>query len=116
VSLTAGEVALILPTLLPQRATVYTDDGSGAYATAVATDLACRVLSVSAGGAATRGQRAELLATRRLVFDPDYAMPDDVQVLVDGVRYDPTEGTFRPYQAGPVVVKAVDMVVVAVES
>lgn len=114
-SLTAGEVAAVLDTLLPQRATVwgYTS-ASGAYATSLQTNLKCRVQHVRGGQ--TQGQRAELLAVRSILFDPAYAMADDVQVEVDGVRYDPVEGTFQERKLGASVVKSVDAVAVKVES
>ena len=114
-TLTAGEVRLLLPTMLPQRATVYGyTSGSGTYDTVLASDVRCRVLHVSGGQ--TQGQRAEMLALRSILFDPAYAMPDDVHVAVDGVRYDPVEGTFRHLKDGVGVVRAVDAVVVKDET
>lgn len=114
-TLTAGEVRLLLPTLLPQRATVYGyTSGSGTFATVLASDLRCRVQHVSGGQ--TQGQRAELFALRSILFDPAYAMPEDAIVEVEGVRYDPIEGTFRHLKDGASVVRVVDAVVVRDET
>lgn len=115
-SLTAGEVAGLLSVVLPDRGVVYTADPVTSLYTVVAVpDLACRVLHIVSVGQ-TQGQRAELAMLRRILFDPDYAMPDDVQVEINGTRYDPLEATFAHLRAGVGVVRRVDAVVVVTET
>lgn len=53
----------------------------------VKTGLACSLHHISEVGAATGVDRAELLARRRLLWDPTYAMPEEAQVEVDGERW-----------------------------
>lgn len=107
--MTAGEVSTLLPTLLPQRATVYGyTTASGTFATVTITDLRCRIQTLRGGQ--TQGQRADLLATRSLLYDAAYPIPDGARVLIEGVWYDPIEGTDRPLTNGVDVIRAVDMV------
>lgn len=53
----------------------------------VKTSLACGLFHISEVGAATGVDRAELLARRRLLWDPSYTMPEEAQVEIDGKRW-----------------------------
>lgn len=35
---------------------------------------------------------------RNLIFDPDYMMPENCQVEVDDIRWQPSAGTFGAYR------------------
>lgn len=76
-----------------QLATVYTPGSGGDYTVTARSNLACRLALVSAESAAGGAERAELLRMRRLLWDVDYALPDDCQVEVDGQRWNPQVGT-----------------------
>ncbi len=61
--------------------------------------LACRLTNVPTITRIERQiVRAELAAEKILLFDPDYAMAEGVQIDVDGVRYQPIRGTFSVYR------------------
>lgn len=68
-----------------KTATVYApaDD----FQAAVKTGLKCSLHHISEVGAATGVDRAELLARRRLLWDPSYTMPEEAQVEIDGQRW-----------------------------
>jgi hypothetical protein len=60
--------------------------------------LACRLIHVNVQPAATSGDRAELAAIRDMIFDPAYTMPEQCQVVVDGITWGPVPGTFGAFR------------------
>lgn len=90
--------------VLTMRATVYTRTANtGPYNVAARTGLACRLDTVNVQPAATGAQRADLAALRTLMWDVDYALPDQgVQIEVTapayyaGQRWNVQAGTRRP--------------------
>lgn len=84
---------------LDQIATVYTENAStGRYTDLANSGLACRLMHLNLQPAATSSDRAEFAAMRDMMFDPDYAMPEQCQVEVDGVRWQPRPGTFGAFR------------------
>lgn len=96
---------------LDQRATVY-GEGPSTYDQVLRANLACRLAHISAGGASSTSQRGELLSMRRLIWDPSYVMPENVQIDVGGTRWQVTAGTFGAYRgpSGQVAYRAADVV------
>jgi hypothetical protein len=94
-----------LPTsLLDRRADVYAEADD--FQAPVKTGLVCRLGNIDPNGAATGNERSQLLALRRLVWTPDYVMPEGAQVLVDGVRWNTMRGSFAAVDGatqGPVL-------------
>lgn len=86
-----------MATGLRDRATVYIPNGgNGVYDVVVKENLRCKIKHISGGD--TLMDRAELAAIRRLVWDFDYLMPEDCEVLIRGQRWNPqpnTMGSFR---------------------
>jgi len=81
---------------LIDRATVYTPDPTTGRFTVVATSgLRCRLAHVSGEAGASRLERAELAALRNLIWEPGYVMPEEARVLIDGVTYALTPGTYK---------------------
>jgi hypothetical protein len=103
-----------LPTiLLDKTCDIYTEAAGGDWATVAQADLPCRLGIVSAKGAGSAPERAELTAIRRLVWGPDYDMPERCQVEVDGIRYNPVPGSFTAPTwpgSGAVVYRSCDLV------
>lgn len=64
------------------------------FQAAVKTDLLCGLFHVSETGASAGSDRAELMATRRLLWDPAYTMPEGSQVEIEGVRWQTPRGGF----------------------
>lgn len=78
---------------LDQIATVYTPSVStGVYTVLAKSGLACRLALTSVSGD-MGPSRAEDDGTRRLLWDPDYTMPEEAQVEVDGERWNIRAGT-----------------------
>lgn len=96
---------------LVQVATVY-GEGVSTFDQVLKTDLACRLSHVNAERAGTLADRAELLATRRLLWGPEYVMPEGAQVDVDGIRWQIVAGTYAAMRGpnGQVVYRAADAV------
>ena len=86
---------------LRQRMTVY-GEGSGAFTTVVASDIACRLTHLPAQqlGGVDVVDRAALLARRVLLFDPAYTLPEPAVVAVDGHRWNVESGTIA-HLVGP---------------
>lgn len=85
-----------LPTnFFRDTATVYGRNGSGAWATAVKSSLACRLEVPLIQPSATGPQREELADMRDLKWDPTYVMPEVAQIEIDSVRWNVMAGTFR---------------------
>lgn len=82
-------------TLMPQTASVYTEDPTdGDYSVLATASLRCQLAHVSSGAARTAPDRAELAALRVLFFDPAYTLPSDhCQVEVRGQRWTVIAGT-----------------------
>lgn len=79
---------------LDQTATVYTPHATtGAYTVIAKSGLKCRLAYVEQGGSAIGGERSEIGTKRRLLWEEDYTMPDNAQVLVDGQRWNVKDGT-----------------------
>lgn len=69
---------------LDQTATVYTPNGTdGQYTVSAKTGLKCRLALTSVSGD-MGPNRAEADGTRRLLWGPDYVMPEEAQVEVAG--------------------------------
>ncbi len=103
--------SLLPASVLDETAAVYTEDASGAFNVLARADLACRLGHVSARGASGAVERAELVATRRLVWPADYVMPERCQIEIDGQRWNPVHGSFAaPTVAGRVAYRACDVV------
>jgi hypothetical protein len=101
--------------LFPQRGTVYAyDDATNSYSAVLKSDLAVRVSHVRGGQ--SRALRAELAAVRSLLWEPGYELPRDARVVVDGVTYDPVEGTWQRLPSDHPIVRRCDAVVVEVET
>jgi hypothetical protein len=65
----------------------------GAYTVAGPT-FACRLAHQRAGSTATPLDRAELAATRRLIWEPGVPLPAECEVVDgDGQRWRPVDGT-----------------------
>lgn len=82
--------------ILLELGTVWGEDSvTGRYTVLLKRDLACRLV-IPAGLEASSGDaRAEMVAQRDLWFDPAYDMPEQCQVEVDGVRWQPQPGSFH---------------------
>lgn len=78
---------------LDQTCTVYTPDPTtGEYTVTATAGLACRLALV--GGTGDMGpSRSEIPGARRLMWGPDYVMPETAQVAVDGERWNIQAGT-----------------------
>jgi hypothetical protein len=79
---------------LDQTAVVYTPNlTTGAYDVVANAALDCRLthssISTDMGPA-----REEQTGARRMLWGPDYVMPETAQVEVDGVRWNVQAGTF----------------------
>jgi hypothetical protein len=96
---------------LDQRATVYAE-GTSRFDQVLKTDLHCRLAHVNARNASNATERAELMALRRLLWDPSYVMPEAVQLLIGGDRWQPVPGTFAAPRgpSGQVAYRAADAV------
>ena len=69
---------------------------SGGYDTLVQSALLCRVVFYRR--LAHEDARAELTGLRNLIFDAGYAMPEECQLDILGVRWQPRPGTFMLYR------------------
>jgi hypothetical protein len=96
--------------LMTQTATVYTPGSGGKFTAVARRDLPCRLVQPRSTGATAAG-RAELMADRDLWWDPDVVLPEQCQILVDGVRWQPVAGTFASLGDGVVVVARRAMVI-----
>jgi hypothetical protein len=110
--LTPGAIAIARTTYMQtmtQRGDVYTRGAIGRYDLLLKAGLACKLTHISATGAGD--QRALLLATRRLIWDPAYVMPENTQVVIDGINWRAARGTFATYQAedGTALYRACDV-------
>lgn len=86
---------------LDQLATVFTETvATGLYQTVEKSNLKCRLAHVNMRPAPGGNERAELAAIRDMMFDPDYVMPENCQLDVDGVRWQPVAGSFGAFR-GP---------------
>ncbi len=84
---------------LDQVGTVYTEAAtSGRYTVLAKSNLACRLIHMPLRHVTTGSDRAKLAGMRNLMFDPEYIMPEECQVEVDGVRWQPKPGTFGAYR------------------
>lgn len=73
---------------LDQRATVYTADGSGDYTVTAKSNLPCRLIVQGVRSAeAPADERADPARNTFLMWGPDYTMPSNAQVAIDGQRY-----------------------------
>lgn len=92
-------LSMILDTALDQRANVYTGaSGTGRYTVLAKSNLSCRLMHLNIRLVPTAIDRAELSAMRDMMFDPDYVMPEQCQVEVDGIRWQPKPGTFGAFR------------------
>jgi hypothetical protein len=102
-------VAAIVPPGVPLFAgdcRAFTPDGAtGAY-TVPGPTFRCRLAHPRTGAGTTVLDRAELAATRRLIWDPAVALAPDCEVLdPDGARWRPVAGTLallRDWTGAPV--------------
>lgn len=88
--------AMALPAgLLDKTATILVPNGTtGAYDVVDRADLPVALRHVGANSAPGGSERAELLLLRRLVWAPDYAMPDEAQVEIDARRWQVLPGSY----------------------
>ena len=95
---------------LDQRATVYGRGADGAHSAVLAQDLPVRLASPASEGSAT--ERAELAATRRLLYGPEPALPEGCEVEVDGERWTAVRGTQARWRGptGDVVYQTCELV------
>ncbi len=77
---------------LVDTAVVYTPTATG-YTDVANAALPCRLALVATDTAATGQDRTELASTRRLLWGPDYLMPENAQIEVDGERWNVRPGT-----------------------
>ena len=97
--------------LLDSLATVYTQGVGGGYTVSAKTNLAARLSTVSAKGATSAPDRAELAAVRQLFWDPSYTMPTYCQVEIGGVRWNVVPNTIAaPTKGGVVIYCSCDVV------
>lgn len=91
--------------ILTMRCTVYQrTGGAGTYNNAVRTDLACRLDTLSAlSPLRANPERADVAALRTLMYDVDYALPDQgTQIEITnipiyaGQRFNVQANTSRP--------------------
>lgn len=80
--------------------TVLSRGAGGHYDVTVKTGLKCRLAHVSLRPAASSTDRSDLAMERRLLWEPDYAMPDGCMVQVDGSTWRVVRGTIGRY-TGP---------------
>lgn len=78
---------------LDQTANVYTPGTNGDYTVLAKPGLACRLAYIEQGGSDIGGERADTGSRRRLLWDEDYAMPDNAQIEVEGKRWNVLAGT-----------------------
>lgn len=84
---------------LDQEATIYTENAnSGRYTTVANPSLKCRLMHIPLNRAQSATSRAELAGNRHMMFDAAYVMDERAQVEVDGVRWQPTPGTFSTFR------------------
>jgi hypothetical protein len=76
---------------LDQVATVWTRGVGGGHTVLVKSGLRCRLSAVAVEGSAA--ERAELSASRRLLWGPEYQLPEGCQVEVEGERWTAVRGT-----------------------
>ena len=73
---------------LDQTASVYTPDGTdGSYTVLATSSLQCRLTHNTTVQKEPAEERAEVAHQRRLLWDPDYTMPSNCEVLVAGQRW-----------------------------
>lgn len=84
------------PTFFRATATVYTGDG---WNTVYQTGVPCRLEAVQSQEATSGGQRAELAAARSLYYHPNYAIPNNARIKIDGrpERYQVRANSQTPY-------------------
>jgi hypothetical protein len=86
---------------LDQQAVVYgEDETTGRYTVVLNLALKCRVNPVNLQAPASGGARVELMGVRDFLWVADYDMPENVQLLVDGIRYQAEAGTYQRIRAG----------------
>lgn len=100
--------------LLDRRADIYTEDpATGAFTVLDESDLPVRLAIIGAKGANSAAERAEMVAMRRLVWGPDYAMPTRAQVAIDSERWNPVLGSFTAPlwpPSGEVIYRGCDLI------
>lgn len=96
---------------LIHRANVYTEtQATGAYDVVAKENLRCR--SVHIGSDVPFEQRRAAGEQRHLLFDREYLMPEDCEILIAGTRYRPVDETFKTVTGtnGRTKLRAVDIV------
>ena len=73
---------------LDQTASVYTPDATdGSYTVLAKSGLECRLTHNTTVQKTPADERAEVAHNRRLLFDPDYTMPTNCEILIDSQRW-----------------------------
>lgn len=81
---------------LTELATVYgASPTTGRYTAILRQDLACRLLKPSDIMPATAQARAEFMAQRDFWFDVSFYMPEQCQIDISGIRWQPIAGSFQ---------------------
>jgi hypothetical protein len=93
--MTTAELDALRALVLLSTATVYGENPStGRYDTVIKAGLACDLAHLPMVSR-NYGERMETMSTRILRWDPSYVMPENAQVLIDGVRWQVQAGTFE---------------------
>ena len=80
---------------LIDSANVYTPNATdGDFTMLAQSGLACRLAVARRGPEDVGGEREDIGARRRLLWEAAYTMPDEAQVEVGGVRWNVLAGTF----------------------
>lgn len=75
----------MLTLALTQQATVYTANGSdGDFTETATTNLPCRLAHYQTTPYPVADERAEPAHRRRLMWGPDYTMPEPAQIAISG--------------------------------
>ena len=98
---------------LIDKATIYTRAAlRGRFTVVARSGLRCRLAHVNQRPAATGAERAELAAMRNLIFEPGFHMPEQCQIDINGVKWNPRAGTFGAFSGptGAILYRKVDVV------
>ena len=80
------------------------------YTVVLQASLPCRLSHISSTGVGI--ERVELAAMRRMLWGPEYAMPEDVEIVVGSERWATVRGTFAALRGptGQVIYRRCDVI------